>query len=294
MKRRRNVTASTWQTALASLFTSPVIDPTNIADDSASAVPKARDTQNRDDEFRRYITDLPAWFEILQNLLDQHGTGPYSKPVNVLVSEMRSSRVSTLLVTFTDDETFANSLKCNVEALINPSVNWWPLPPTRPRLSKDQVLLTWSCVCGQLRYLVVPVAVFRAVLDIMAACKIVANERGTPFILQSSHHEIADSAPDDSSIAQPASTQTPYQSSSSPDTKNLFVFVVVNGWGGFKFIQWKVDGNDNQFFDRLKKEYTRSRGWLRWGWYRYSHCEFYEVSRLIDPPRPRNSTDYLD
>lgn len=281
------MTASTWQTALASLFISPVIDPNDIVDDLAPAIHSVRDTHNRDDEFRRYIIDLPAWFEILQTLLDQHGTGPHSESVNILVSEMRSSRVSTLLVTSPDNETFANSLKRNVEALINSSVNWWPLPPTRPRLSKDQVLLTWSCVCGQLRYLTVPVAVFRAVLEIMAEYKIVANEMGTPFILQPSHHEIADSAPNDSNIAQTASTQTPYQSSNSPDTENHFVFVVVNGWRGFKFIQWNVNGNDDQFFDRLKKEYTRSRGWLRRGWYRYSHCEFYEVSRLTNPPRPR-------
>jgi len=60
-------------------------------------------------------------------------------------------------------------------------------------------------------------------------------------------------------------------------SQEYHIFMISSGWNDFKLSQWRVIGNDNDFFLKLKMEYKKTRGWLRFGWLRYSHCDFFEV-----------------
>jgi hypothetical protein len=204
-----------------------------------------------------------------------------------------------------------------VEDFIGQQLDWWPLTNTKPRKTDGVVRLKWQCavsltpallsrhvadqgqICGEDCSMLVPRRIAGDLVRLSAA------QHSRPSTLAGTQQTGAVPASSQAPVgtAQSASiplqvmpvqlnvvNQSPYQTQHQPTTihnvqtaqprQNLHIFLVVRRFGDLRLAQWEVDGSDDMFFKRLKEEYVKARGWLRFGWYRFSHCEFYKVIDL--------------
>jgi hypothetical protein len=244
--------------------------------------------------------------------------GADSSLVRTCLMEVRNANRFT--IAFDDNKyDMREKVKELVEDFVGQRLDWWPLTNTKPRKTDGVVRLKWQCavsltpallsrhfadqgqICGEDRSMLVPLRIAGDLVRLSAAQhsrpSTLAGTQQTGAVPTSSQAPVG--------TAQSASiplqvmpvqlnlvNQSPYQTQHQPTTihnvqtaqprQNLHIFLVVRRFGDLRLAQWEVDGSDDMFFKRLKEEYIKARGWLRFGWYRFSHREFYKVISTKD------------
>lgn len=98
------------------------------------------------------VTYSPSLCSIMMDWIHEQGSlDPYfSNDIQLLETvlvELKSSGPEIIFVNFEKGESFRNSLKGKLEALLDRSLDWWPFQPYMSPLAPNQVSIHWKCVC---------------------------------------------------------------------------------------------------------------------------------------------------
>ncbi|KAL3428893.1 hypothetical protein BDV09DRAFT_201144 [Aspergillus tetrazonus] len=244
-----------------------------------------------------------------------------------IVVEMRYFVPGTILLDHPQREGWVNTVQGAVEAWTRMRWDWWPLKPYIRDLSEHERRLSWTCACGEERWMELP-APFVYGLDQCIADYIeteprmqalkkslsdpsvgfrgaTATSRGpsslslsqsSPSIeVQQANLELAGSSIPNQ--MHPTNIYLATQTTSQlPPAIQRYVLLLVRRSNRHCLSQICVHQlDDNAFFQSLRSDYCRLRGWLRnhLSVWRYSHCDFYQFEKFDDSRyAPKLKDDY--
>lgn len=228
------------------------------------------------------------------------------------IAEVRCADPAIITIASDGFSSRLNSCKLYVEDFVGERIDWWPMGPAIPPLKSGYTRIHWKCVsvvshcssntdhakaCGEMRFVDTPKDFAIQICEIATTTltggappqqqQQQSNSQPPPTIQSPAQQTISTPVGVQSQSPQgspqavnpiPAPGGQSGQSNGSPN-EDSHIFVIVNNGNILKLAQWLVDGdgNDDVFFKRLRAEYLRARGYLRYGLFAYSHCEFYQV-----------------
>ncbi|KAL4734433.1 hypothetical protein BDV11DRAFT_174782 [Aspergillus similis] len=244
-----------------------------------------------------------------------------------VVVEMRCYVPGTILLDHPQRGGWMNTVQGAVEAWTGMRWDWWPLKPYMRNLSEHERRVSWTCACGEERWMELPApfvdglkqcmedhiametriqTLKQALIDSLEENRGAAASSHGPSSLtlgqsppsmafqQANSGLAASSIPIqmDPTNIHPASKTT----SQPPQAIERYVLLLVRRSNRHCLSQIRVHrSDDNAFFQTLRSDYCRLRGWLRnyLSVWRYSHCDFYQFEKFDDSRyAPKLKDDY--
>ncbi|KAI5921605.1 hypothetical protein F4810DRAFT_677814 [Camillea tinctor] len=245
--------------------------------------------KNVHDIFYPSFSSRLRWFVQEENLKSRNLQSLI--PLQEAVSELLYSQPSTINVSFNNDRNLVHRAQNWLDRLSFEKWNWWPLSPAQEPLQPNHARLEWRCKCGDLRTTQLPTSFARRISNIRQRSNpdTPNNEsRSTSGKLPSrvttdNVHRSSPTVDQDNEMSIPLRNLSPLNTNPQiitigHDLSNRCVYFMTYS---DKLHRSEIISDsmcNDVFFENLRSEYYRRKGWLRswFGLKSFSHCDFHK------------------